>query len=220
MKKIKSPQNVQKVSSEVSLFLATIIAGAAIITAIDGYFAKKPLLEDSLVISWPLVCQLVAIILTTLRFFHGNAMWYMWEFAEGAAKTTPLSSIQKVVNKLAHYYVHIFQYILFFVAGKAVGNIMVLLKVFIGISIVDVVWTSYNWLFEQDKDLRCAIGSWFILNSISAIILIVILICKLPIDYENYRSYALVGVYGSAALIDYLYNSKLYFGIGKETNHA
>lgn len=104
MKKIKSPQNVQKVSSEVSLFLATIIAGAAIITAIDGYFAKKPLLEDSLVISWPLVCQLVAIILTTLRFFHGNAMWYMWEFAEGAAKTTPLSSIQKVVNKLAHYY--------------------------------------------------------------------------------------------------------------------
>lgn len=220
---------------DVSLLLATVIAGQAIIESLTSYFVQNPVnkgllpnwptllisccltgwhhapVNKGLLLNWPTLCQTLTVIITTLRFFHGNVMWYLWE-TTGARRTGVPTSAQKVVNKIVHYYIHIFQYLLFYVAGKAVGNVESLIYLFLSISTIDVVWTGYNWLYETDTYLRRALASWFILNFISAIAMVILL---------NYTSslkgtcccYILASVYGVAAIADYIANPKLYFGI-------
>jgi len=204
-------QTLKKITTDVSLFLSTVIAGAAIVTAVDTYFNIAPLCRG---INWSFVCQAMVVIITTLRFFHGNVMWYSWELT-GVKITRPPTTIQMVMNKLAHYYVHILQYILFLIAGKVVGEINLFIKILLTISLVDVFWTGFNWLHEEDKDLRRALGSWFLLNSATIIILVVLLALSIYQLHHDICCYIIAAFYCITTLLDYLINPKLFFGVEK-----
>lgn len=205
----KPPQPLVKISTDLSLLLASIIAGAAIVAAIDSYFKVVPSLTT---ISWPPACQVLVVVLTTLRFFHGNAMWYSWELTGGTAPQAP-TAMQQSVNRLAHYYLHICQYVLLLIAGKIVGDVETLIKLFLIISVVDVVWTGYNWIHETDGDLRRALGSWFLLNLVTGVVLIILLAVSRTPGCNAPCSYCLAAIYAIATIVDYIVNPKLFFGI-------
>jgi hypothetical protein len=121
------------------------------------------------------------------------------------------------MNRLTHYYIHVFQYLLFYVAGRAIGELQMLLKLLLVISCLDVVWTGYNWLYEKDTDLRHALASWFVLNLLSSIGVFLIIVNYGGILQDTAACCALVVIYIAATVADYITNPKLFFGIDKSS---
>jgi hypothetical protein len=197
-----------KFTLDVSFLLATIIAGAGIVEAITMYCKNDP----KFTFAFPLLCQAATVIITTLRFFNGNVMWNYLNF-QCSDSDKKLSLAQRTFQRLSSYYVHIIQYALFFLAAHAVGDAKHLLKMMLLISVIDVVWTIGGWKHTCNQLLSRALLSWWIINLFSAFS------CWIYKKYffssENVTSYFLASVFSIAALIDYLYNSELYFGFVK-----
>lgn len=203
----RSRHSLQSITTDVSILLASIIAGAAIVAAIarcfgDGSGAEATLKAESL-------CQAAVVVVTTLRFFHGNAVWYSWDLTSTQARHD-LTAKQEAIGRLLAYYVHTIQYLLFFAAGANVGNTHVFLWAMFLVSAVDVAWTLVNWLHESSDDLRKALSSWFFLNLSSAIILLVLILLS---PEESTICWVVAGVYGVTGVLDYVLNPKLFFGV-------
>ncbi len=198
-----------KFSLDISLLLATVIAGAAVVEALRKFCFHCPPLSFKL----PLFCQAGTVILTTLRFFNGNVNWNYLNY-RGSNLESDLSLLQRVFQRLSSYYLHILQYVLFFLAAQCVGMARDLLIMMMIISVLDVFWTFGGWMYTSDKRLKRALGSWCILNFISAGVCLLYYYAFLDKPWLplNFTSYLLFVVYVGTGTADYLWNAELFFG--------
>jgi hypothetical protein len=207
--------NSNRNNFDISFLLATIIAGSAITLSIEKYFY---LCSPNQIIVPCNLLSLGVIIITIIRFFHGNIAWQTVTFAHDEERRE-LSAYQKIVKFLSCYYIHIFQYILFVFAGQYINITRVYLIMLFGVSLLDIIWTFISWINESNDILKSAVGSWFVLNVITAIFCVVFI--KIDISTTvvflkytvNAEIIIIFGFYLLMAIVDYIYNRRLFFGI-------
>jgi hypothetical protein len=204
---IRDKSELPKIATDVSFHMATVVAGLAVVIAVDRYFTSLP---PNQVGTWPLFWQALAVILTTMRFFHGNVMWHYWALIGGFASYPSIR--QRKVSKLTSYYVHIGQYVLFVFSAHAIGSPLLLVKTFTLISVIDVLWTLGNYWGEKDEVVCRALGSWCLIN-LACLLGMAGLWFAMGRGLDPNLSASLVGItYLASAVIDYIVNSRLFFG--------
>ncbi|MBU8922468.1 MAG: hypothetical protein KOO63_11680 [Bacteroidales bacterium] len=202
-----------KFTLDISFLLATVIAGQAIIESIVRYCDGLGTGNIDII----LLAQAATVILTTLRFFNGNVMWNYVNFHQPDTDIS-LNLRQRAFRRLSSYFIHILQYVLFYMAARKVGDLIGLVKFLIFVSAVDVVWTFMGWMECRIGILRKALTSWCFLNLGTLILSIVYL--GIGSKYDSFLNdkqlgYFLFLLYALAALLDYLINIELYFGYSK-----
>jgi hypothetical protein len=208
-----------KFTLDVSFLLATVLAGAAIVEALTQYGHHKP--KGHLFELTPLL-QALIVVLTTLRFFSGNVLWNYINY-DAAGEHKHFTIAQRAFQRFSSYYVHIFQYVLFFMAAIAVGDAIEIAKWLLLICATDVVWTASGWSHAHHPILRRALCSWTFINLGAGALcaLAYFTVPKFP-DSSDWLTYALFAAFSIAAVFDYAINANMYFGYvtmdGRETN--
>lgn len=206
-------------SMQVSLLMATVIAGLGVQRVWEEYLtytrgATETTAQSPTEIKFftILILPAIALTVTILRFFHGNVVWYNRDtrLKLGDQDLTPL---QRFISRIGSYYVHICQYILFFIAALNLRYMYAFIVWMLTICIVDVVWSFISWLSMnkgRSPILYRALGSWAIINLVSSAL------CILALGkYKSFQTETIVGVsilFLSAAVADYAYNKELFFG--------
>lgn len=206
---LKTKKELPKLTADISILLATWIAGAAIVEVMQDYCMNN----NPICFNWVSFFPASALILTTLRFFHGNVMWSLWNVSFKAKTHTPKSTpTQEFFHKFSSYYFHIFQYILFFIAAKTLNNQSNLLKVLLLISIVDVIWTALSYLTENDNLLRRAVTSWFWYNFVTSLVVAALIYVDIndTFSLKFWIPHTIGFFYGLVAFLDYYHNRLLF----------
>jgi hypothetical protein len=199
---------------DISFLLATVICGFAISEALvilnDNFIISNDLSYGWINIDWSVFAGTAAVIITIIRFFHGNVLWYYRCYSSGQNDRSLLPN-QRALVRLSSYYVHVLQYILFYFVATSIKNSRALGEMFAIISAVDVFWTGLCWSRQTDKILKNALGSWAILNAISGVL------CMIAINIDSLKEttiyWILLGIYSLSTLVDYFVNKNLFFNI-------
>jgi len=202
-----------KFTLDVSFLLATVIAGAAVVEGISQYAKNRN--ADNL-FDLILLAQALTVVLTTLRFFNGNVLWNYLNYRT-SSRYKDLAPAQRAFQRLSSYYIHIFQYVLFYLAASEISKPVELLIMMMILSGTDVIWTFGGWKHTTSRILKRALASWCIINLFS---LIGCFVFYKTMEEPEIISYSLFGLYVVAGLADYLSNITLYFGYTSTDNKS
>lgn len=129
----------------------------------------------------PSLLLALALLLTLVRFFHGNSMYLRLEYARWSHTEVPAGSlVAPPIRYLRDVFVHILQYVAFISAAYFLGKCKLHYSYYIvlGLLGLDAIWTGLLWFTaraaseDEPKDTpdRTAPGKWAIINSISALV--------------------------------------------------
>ncbi|MEM7307226.1 MAG: hypothetical protein AAF682_11180 [Planctomycetota bacterium] len=221
--------------AEFALILVSVLAAEAIVRAVSEFLdASAPVLRASswtewrvAELCWPIgACLLVTV--TTIRFYHGNVIWYIKAFGHAERP-----SQQSVFPQLSCFYVHVLQYGLFYLAAAYSDQVVSLALSMALISLVDVLWTAgapllewktkriFRWRRERDgaepnghlerhAELERVVRVWKWLNAVTlaACVPILVLSRSNPAAAGGVLCVAFLLV----AVLDYGINREFFFG--------
>jgi hypothetical protein len=150
----------------------------------------------------------IVVVVTTLRYFHGNVMWNYVAFGSRAAQPS-FSFAQRIWLRLSAYYIHMGQYALFYFCGLSILDPERFIKGMFWVSAVDVVWTLWSWQTEVRPILRRALGTWLGLNILTGLACLALWLY--PFDRQIQ---VVAGLYSVVTIVDYALNAQLFFGEG------
>ena len=193
---------------DVSFWLATVLAGETLVHTVhtwyDELWPHPPAIAaaNGDHVTW----AAVIVVVTTLRFFHGNVMWNYVAFGSDAPERL-LSFWQRFWMRLSAYYIHMAQYGLFYFCGLSITDELRFIKGMGYVSLIDVIWTFVSWQAETRPILRAALGSWMALNALTGIICYTLLHSQF-----EYQMLVMIISYLLVGFADYALNSELFFG--------
>lgn len=160
----------------------------------------------------------LALLVTLVRFFHGNSIYLRLEYARWSHLEVPAGSrVAPPIRYLVDVFVHIMQYVAFVAAAFFVGKCK-LDKAFIvvaGLLAFDAIWSGFLWFSVPTsapnshalKSERDVPGKWARINSISAV---AVLAANKHLE-DWVAAFAISAILALGFLIDYDWNYNYFF---------
>jgi len=194
---------------DASIVLSSILAGFAILTTLRVVLDYFDEIFSNFTFLVKLLSRAFIVIITCIRFYHGNTAWHRERYS---AFNSGLHESQVTATHLTDLYVHVIQYLLFAVVGFNIYTAERFFLLLAILSFTDVLWTGLGWSSAKGI-MKRALSSWCLLNLVTGTGALIVYL-YLPAE-ELYISLIALIVYSAAALIDYLINPELFFGIEK-----